>query len=691
MANGRTGTKSHHFTHPILTHDWSFLEGNKKHTHTLKAGRHTFPFSFSLDGNLPSSIKTYTNDASIGYKLRVHVVRSGLASNYQNVKTFTLARTFTNEALEFNQTLEIENTWPGKVMYSLTLPHKAYAAGDDIPVSIKFMPLAKGVRILSVSSVVKEYTLVHTRHSSHPDARVAASVKHELVGGKAYEVAEGTTRAAPAVPSQESSRAHSTVASRLSSPSRTPMPLPSQLPADNWAARPPDSFFPAQAGPSNAVAGSSTSTHSTASEDVEIGDDEINTSLSIAIPAWTTPSHSIHPVFVTHKIKWSCSISNPDGHVSELRCALPICIIDNSLLSEARAAGANTRALLFGGAAAEEAQQVDLPSYNNHVYDRIAVADSGTATSFMPRSLQATPMGSPASATPPHSRPPSRPGSPNRGMSTNDDVPPRRQLSQWADSELLLSLGALSSGSNSRAHSHENSPGETPPDSRGPSRPQSRAGGRSGRSSNAGSRAGSRASSPERPATAGQEDGLHRPVPERRGSGFHNLLHLPASLKPMRPLSSIGTKGPILRANTHGPQANNGLARNAFSFANLPGQSTPGGSSNVSFAPNTAFNTTHNEPRRTRFQVGGENDQDDIDPISQVPSYAVASRGFLGGGIVPLSVELPTYVEAERLVERTRSAADLTVPRPRSETALAGMAHEAEEGQGEDVIDMLRR
>ncbi|KAK4687145.1 arrestin-related trafficking adapter 4/5/7, partial [Tremellales sp. Uapishka_1] len=659
------------FTHTILTHDWSLLEGNKRHTHTLKAGRHSFPFNYTLDGGLPASGRTFTNDASISYKFRVHVVRSGLSSNWTNTKQFTLLRTFTPEALEFTQTLEIENTWPGKIMYALTLPHKAFAAGDDIPVNIKFMPLAKGVRVLSVSSVIKEYTMVHTRSSSHPESRVAASVKHEIKNGRAFKVdANGET--------------HPPAPHHGPSPSRTPMPPAStRLPTASWGVRPPDSYFPAPAAePANAVAGSSSSHDlESADEELEVGDDEIDTHLTVSIPSTTTPSHSIHPVFVTHKIKWSCSISNPDGHVSELRCALPIWILDRSLLEEAREAGANTRGLLFGGTG-DEAPQIDLPSYSNHVYDRVAVADSGTSSGVVARSVQATPAHSPMSATPPHSRPPSRPGSPTRQISRTSDSgenPPRRQLSQWADSELLLSLGALSTGSNSNPHSGEHSPAETPPDSRGHSRSSSRAGNRSGRSSAGDSRAGSRASSPERPQSSSNpssyaEDGMHRPIPERRGSGFHNLLHLPSALKPMRPLSTLA-KTPILR----GPQA--GLAspglpivRNANSFSNLPA------SNGITFAPSTSF-----DQRRPRgFHMDGGPDtpsENDVDPLNQVPSYAVASRGFLGGGIVPISVGLPTYDEAER-VERTRSHTDLqnmntTLPRPRSDSALVQLGAQA--------------
>ena len=682
-ADGRTGSKNHHFTHHVLTHDWSFLQGEKKHTHTLKAGYHSFPFSLTLQGNLPSSIHTFSGDASIVYKMHATVVRSGFASNFHDVKYFTLHRTYTSDALEFNQTLEIENTWPGKIMYAITLPFKAYAAGDDIPVNVKFMPLAKGVRVTSVTSVIKEYSLVHTRHSNHPDQRVASSVKHELRNGQAYLVTEELVR--PPSHWAQSGRAESYRSTNGSTYATTPAartPLVSSAGRQGSYFTSADGDPSAAAGPSNA---SSAASDATSETDVEIGDDEVNTHFTIPIPAWTTPSHSVHPVFITHKLKWSCSISNADGHVSELRCALPIIILDHSLLDEARAAGASTRGLLFGGAASEEAQQVDLPSYSNHVYDRVAFADSGSTSGFMPRPQNSGPpshSSTPHSLTPPVSRGPSRPGSPmGHRDGEMDDLPPRRELSSWADSELLLSLGAL------QTHSNTSSPNSTPAASRGPSRPLSRRNsrsnldsGRSGRTSRVASRAGSRASSPER--TSGDEP--YRPHPERRHTGgLGSLLHLPSSLKGR---GHNGAK-PILRNSSHiGLTSLNGdgIQRNSVSFTNLNdrGSGSHGGG-RVQFA---------NEPSRPRFHVEGpgspdaehnhEDEEDETDPINRVPSYAIASRGFLGGGVVPIDVGLPTYDDSER------STASLARAH-RSDTALVDLGSEAhaaaEERAGEDA------
>ncbi|EGO25773.1 hypothetical protein SERLADRAFT_388228, partial [Serpula lacrymans var. lacrymans S7.9] len=104
----------------ICNHDWTFLEGEKRHSHTLKAGRHLFPFQLQLGGSLPSSISTTAyGGASVMYKLRAVAVRPGLSHNLQTAIPISIMRSFAPEALEYQQTLEIENTWPEKLMYSI--------------------------------------------------------------------------------------------------------------------------------------------------------------------------------------------------------------------------------------------------------------------------------------------------------------------------------------------------------------------------------------------------------------------------------------------------------------------------------------------------------------------------------------------------------------------------------------------
>jgi arrestin-related trafficking adapter 4/5/7 len=170
----------------VCNHEWSFLEGEKKHSHTLKAGRHLFPFQLHLGGSLPSTLYTSAyGGASVAYKLRAVATRPGFAHNLQTQRGITLLRSFVTEALEYQQSLEIENTWPEKIMYSIMVPHKAWAAGDDLTAVIKLSPLAKGVRPLSVVTTLNETVKVHSRTALQDSTRVVITTKHEFRNGQA--------------------------------------------------------------------------------------------------------------------------------------------------------------------------------------------------------------------------------------------------------------------------------------------------------------------------------------------------------------------------------------------------------------------------------------------------------------------------------------------------------------------------
>ena len=77
-----------------------------------------------LDGSLPSTFSNHNSTISVSYKLRATAVRSALASNYHAQCPVTVIRSLALDSLEYQQTLEIENTWPEKIMYSLLIPHK---------------------------------------------------------------------------------------------------------------------------------------------------------------------------------------------------------------------------------------------------------------------------------------------------------------------------------------------------------------------------------------------------------------------------------------------------------------------------------------------------------------------------------------------------------------------------------------
>ncbi|TRM70115.1 hypothetical protein BD626DRAFT_422757 [Schizophyllum amplum] len=651
------GLQSSSLTYIICNHDWSFLEGEKKHSHTLKAGRHVFPFQLQIGGSLPSTIFTpVLGGASVVYKLRAHVIRSGFHNNLQTICPVIILRSFAPEALEYQQTLEIENTWPGKIMYSILVPHKAWAAGDNLTALVKFSPLTKGTSVVSVTTSVHETTKIYARSGFQEHSRVVATLKHDIVNGRAVACVEGDKSkqgsgrstpytastppvpGSPAIPSTSASNAGGGYFSfsHGSTPPTVPAPDHSQ-PMASTSTAPPVESNPLDSEPSS----------------------DVVTHLILPLPRNLTPSHALEPIIVMHRIRWSILIHNADGHTSELRCSLPLHILAGRLLEEARAHTSATRRLLIGGPEIppEEDEETELPSYNAHVRDRVAnmylpeaatmrVTNPWVTSGVSPVAqadgmpVPAWPMSPSGASTPLEahilSHLPHRPGS---GSSTPLD---------WVNSELLLSLERdppqLSQSNQTRAAP------DTPPDvggsaeasaapSRVPSRPPSRPGSRSHSRapSRLGSRLPSRHSSPERDSRkSGSHDTyVHEGQASRTADGiFH------ATMKPFTSLPHPQWLSSRSSSMNHVP-----------TLQELERGTMGGGSGNGS---------TGNSPGARPYNVPLFTDANSGSALlhrafTEVPAYEVASRGFIGG-VPPLTSMsgLPSYDDAQR----SRSSSD---------------------------------
>ncbi|KZW00209.1 hypothetical protein EXIGLDRAFT_722273 [Exidia glandulosa HHB12029] len=363
----------------VHTYETSFMpQGEKKQSRTFKAGRHTFPFSIELEPYLPSSLQVTHSTPAIAYKLRATAVRPPLFPNLTSTWPVDVLRAFGPNSLEYQQTLEVENTWPGKIMYSLTLPHKAWAAGDTIMALVKFAPLAKGVCINTVCTSITETVKYGGSHGVEMKKEVCSArhiFKPPTTGSSSDEA---------------SSRPHS---SHAASGEQSP--------------------------PHSQAQEASNSVQVAESVDVtEPAEDEVVAKVELKIPPWVCPSHAAQPIMVTHRVRWIVIIRNADGHFSELRCSLPIHVLSRHLLDEAVQASAPTRRLLFGidDLVLPEAEQVELPSYSAHVQDRVPNAVEGWPLDFGPLT-----NGSNAASTSPDgyfpptsSRSPSNPSTPAR-------------------------------------------------------------------------------------------------------------------------------------------------------------------------------------------------------------------------------------------------------------------------------------
>ncbi|KIJ60026.1 hypothetical protein HYDPIDRAFT_32605 [Hydnomerulius pinastri MD-312] len=653
----------------ICNHEWSFLEGEKRHSHTLKAGRHLFPFQLQLGGSLPSSIATTVHGgASVTYRLRAVAVRPGLSHNMQTAIPISINRSFAPEALEYQQSLEIENTWPEKLMYSIMIPHKAWAIGDTLTAIVKFSPLAKGVRVLTVLTNINETTKLHCRGGVQEHTRSIVTVKHELVNGKAVPLIEqhhgvrapilhgphgSMYTSSPSVPTTPGLSAENRTLSfgslaGLANQDLTLRQVPSA--ASSSSSNESHSMPPPPPPGSSSRASSSAGEPSTSTtqDDLQVGEDDVVTQLCLTVPRSATPTHTLDPITVSHRIRWSILMSNLDGHTSELRCSLPLHILDRRLLDEARSNSAATRRLLLGGPEVppDEEHDAELPSYPAHVRDRVAnmyLPDSatmrvtnpwvhnGVSPTYMNEQQSLSGSWTPSGAASPlfaHPASSHLPHVPQSGASTPLD---------WVNSELLLSL-SNSAPSQPNVSPHSHSPAHSDPASHPASRPESRLV----------SRRGSRAPSPERhlamsPISVSNETYVHSGQAGRSLPGLFSI-----SMKPQTSLTSPGW-----------------LSSRSNSFGNLTSLTSASADWGHQRSP-YSHSTGHHTPQLTPQTPPADAMPESAlwhRAFTEVPNYGVASRGFIGG-VPPLTSMrgLPSYEEAERSMGDTDIAARLTVP-----------------------------
>lgn len=128
---------------------------NGKGTHLLASGNYEIPFSAILPGHMPESVEGLPG-ASVTYKLEALIDRGKFHNVMLAKKHVRVVRTMTADAVELSETMAVDNTWPNKVEYSLSVPSKAIAIGSGTPVSITLVPLLKGLRLGTIKMTLVE-------------------------------------------------------------------------------------------------------------------------------------------------------------------------------------------------------------------------------------------------------------------------------------------------------------------------------------------------------------------------------------------------------------------------------------------------------------------------------------------------------------------------------------------------------
>ncbi|OQV09982.1 Arrestin or S-antigen, domain-containing protein [Cladophialophora immunda] len=150
MSGRRTTYKEKTF----FEKNWTFRDPGKGKTEVLQPDNYEWPFRCILEGSLPESVEGL-KDAWIIYRLKAEISRKR-GRDIVVRKPLRIVRTLDSNALELSHAMSVENIWPNKIEYSISIPNKAVAFGSFVQVDFKLISLLKGLVIGNVSTQVKE-------------------------------------------------------------------------------------------------------------------------------------------------------------------------------------------------------------------------------------------------------------------------------------------------------------------------------------------------------------------------------------------------------------------------------------------------------------------------------------------------------------------------------------------------------
>ncbi|KAG5519313.1 hypothetical protein PMAC_001938 [Pneumocystis sp. 'macacae'] len=129
-------------------------------TKTVGKGNYEYPFEIIIPGNISESIEPYEYEDSMGYliyKMKVTIERPGFLSNIVHKKHIRIIRTIPLSFMDFIHTVFVEDTWLNKIEYNINIPTKIYELGGLIPVSMRFIPLIKNLKLEKITFFLREY------------------------------------------------------------------------------------------------------------------------------------------------------------------------------------------------------------------------------------------------------------------------------------------------------------------------------------------------------------------------------------------------------------------------------------------------------------------------------------------------------------------------------------------------------
>ncbi|KAI1942063.1 hypothetical protein LOZ66_001544 [Ophidiomyces ophidiicola] len=189
IAGPLGGSKKQIKEHIVFEKTWKFRDAGKGKTEIMPADNYEFPFDVVLPGSLPESVEGLA-DSWVTYRLKAEIGRK-YAKDIHARKPLRIIRTLDPTALEFAHLMvqAVENIWPNKLEYSISLANKAVIFGTSITVNFRLLPLVKGLKIGNIlAQLVESHELTLPPDEVSQQRKVTRTSK--LIFSHSFEIEE---------------------------------------------------------------------------------------------------------------------------------------------------------------------------------------------------------------------------------------------------------------------------------------------------------------------------------------------------------------------------------------------------------------------------------------------------------------------------------------------------------------------
>lgn len=138
------------------------------HSFLLPKGNYSLPFKIYLPANVCETVEGLPIGTLL-YKLQCSIERGRFEKSHQTSKHIRIVRTLHPRNMNLLDSIDVDNTWVGKLQYCVSMPKKAVAIGSTIPIHITIIPIAKGLSLKAINACIVEHYHIQIGNQRSPE------------------------------------------------------------------------------------------------------------------------------------------------------------------------------------------------------------------------------------------------------------------------------------------------------------------------------------------------------------------------------------------------------------------------------------------------------------------------------------------------------------------------------------------